>query len=155
MVIGLAPHTSAGVLGRIIGFSDVLAGYAHPYFHAAKRRNCDGDEDCFMLLLDGLLNFSRKFLPDKRGGQMDAPLVLTAIVDPKEVDKEVHNMDIVERYPLEFYEATMRFANPKEMEEYVEKVKDRLKDESRFCGLFLPTTPRTSLLELRRVLTNP
>jgi len=136
LVIGLAPHTSAGVLGRIIGFSDVLAGYAHPYFHAAKRRNCDGDEDCFMLLLDGLLNFSRKFLPDKRGGQMDAPLVLTAIVDPREVDKEVHNMDIMERYPLEFYEATMRFASPKEVEDYVEKVKDRLKDESRFCGLF-------------------
>jgi DNA polymerase II large subunit len=43
LVIGLAPHTSAGVLGRIIGYADVLAGYAHPYFHAAKRRNCDGD----------------------------------------------------------------------------------------------------------------
>ncbi len=135
LVIGLAPHTSAGVLGRIIGFSDVLAGYAHPYFHAAKRRNCDGDEDCFMLLLDGLLNFSRKFLPDKRGGQMDAPLVLTAIVDPREVDKEVHNMDIVERYPVEFYEATLRYADPKEVEEYIEKVGDRLKDETRFCGL--------------------
>jgi len=135
LVIGLAPHTSAGVLGRIIGFSDVLAGYAHPYFHAAKRRNCDGDEDCFMLLLDGLLNFSKKFLPDKRGGQMDAPLVLTAIVDPREVDKEVHNMDIVERYPVEFYEATLRYADPKEVEEYIEKVGDRLKDETRFCGL--------------------
>lgn len=135
LVIGLAPHTSAGVLGRIIGFSDVLAGYAHPYFHAAKRRNCDGDEDCFMLLLDGLLNFSRRFLPDKRGGQMDAPLVLTAIVDPREVDKEVHNMDIVERYPLEFYEATLRYAQPKDVEEYIEKVGDRLKSETRFCGL--------------------
>lgn len=135
LVIGLAPHTSAGVLGRIIGFSDVLAGYAHPYFHAAKRRNCDGDEDCFMLLLDGLLNFSRKFLPDKRGGQMDAPLVLTAIVDPREVDKEVHNMDVVDRYPIEFYEATLRYSSPKEVEDYVEKVGDRLKDEIRFCGL--------------------
>lgn len=135
LVIGLAPHTSAGVLGRIIGFSDVLAGYAHPYFHAAKRRNCDGDEDCFMLLLDGLLNFSRKFLPDKRGGQMDAPLVLTAIVDPREVDKEVHNMDIVDKYPIEFYEATLRYANPKDVEGYIEKVGDKLKDETRFCGL--------------------
>ncbi len=135
LVIGLAPHTSAGVLGRIIGFADVLAGYAHPYFHAAKRRNCDGDEDCVMLLLDGLLNFSRKFLPDKRGGQMDAPLVLTAIVDPKEVDKEVHNMDIVSQYPLAFYEATMKYANPKEVEDLIEKVGDRLAGENRFCGL--------------------
>lgn len=135
LIIGLAPHTSAGVLGRIIGFCDALACYAHPYFHAAKRRNCDGDEDSVMLLLDGLLNFSRHYLPDKRGGQMDAPLVLTAIVDPREVDKEVHNMDIVESYPLEFYKATLRYANPKEVEELIEKVKDRLADKSRFYGL--------------------
>ncbi len=135
LVIGLAPHTSSGVLGRIIGIVDVNAGYAHPYFHAAKRRNCDGDEDCVMLLLDGLLNFSREFLPEKRGGQMDAPLVLTTILDPKEVDSEVHNMDIVERYPLEFYEATLRFASPKDVVEYIERVEDRLKDESKYYGL--------------------
>ncbi|MEM0215184.1 MAG: DNA polymerase II large subunit [Archaeoglobaceae archaeon] len=135
LVIGLAPHTSAGVLGRIIGFADVLGCYAHPYFHAAKRRNCDGDEDCVMLLLDGLLNFSRHFLPEKRGGQMDAPLVLTVIVDPREVDKEVHNMDIVSQYPLEFYKATLEFANPKECEDLIERVKDRLSSETRFCML--------------------
>lgn len=135
LVIGLAPHTSAGVLGRIIGFADVLAGYAHPYFHAAKRRNCDGDEDCVMLLLDGLLNFSKEYLPDKRGGQMDAPLVLTVILDPREVDGEVHNMDIVERYPLEFYNATLRYADPKELVGVVERVEDRLHDDTRYCGL--------------------
>lgn len=135
LVIGLAPHTSAGVLGRIIGFTDASACYAHPYFHAAKRRNCDGDEDSVMLLLDGLLNFSRKFLPDKRGGQMDAPLVLTAIVDPREVDKEVHNMDVVDRYPLKFYEATSRYADPKEVSHLIEKVSDRLSREERFYGL--------------------
>jgi DNA polymerase II large subunit len=135
LVIGLAPHTSAGVLGRIIGFVDMLACYAHPYFHAAKRRNCDGDEDSVMLLLDGLLNFSRYFLPDKRGGQMDAPLVLTAIVDPREVDKEVHNMDIVDHYPVEFYEATLRYADPKEVASLIERVEDRLTSDYRFCCL--------------------
>ncbi|MBO8182584.1 MAG: DNA polymerase II large subunit [Archaeoglobus sp.] len=135
LVIGLAPHTSAGVLGRIIGFSDVLAGYAHPYFHAAKRRNCDGDEDCVMLLLDGLLNFSRQFLPEKRGGQMDAPLVLTTILDPREVDSEVHNMDVVESYPLTFYHATLNYADPKELVGRIERVEDRLATERRFYGL--------------------
>ncbi len=30
LVIGLAPHTSGGIVGRIIGFSDVSACYAHP-----------------------------------------------------------------------------------------------------------------------------
>ena len=134
LVIGLAPHTSAGVLGRIIGFADVLAGYAHPYFHAAKRRNCDGDEDCVMLLLDGLLNFSRAYLPDKRGGRMDAPLVLTLIIDPKEVDSEVHNMDVVERYPLEFYTATLEYANPKDVC-CIERVEDRLDTDYKDCCL--------------------
>jgi len=146
LVIGLAPHTSAGVLGRIIGFADVLAGYAHPFFHAAKRRNCDGDEDCVMLLLDGLLNFSRHYLPDKRGGRMDAPLVLTAIIDPKEVDHEVHNMDIMESYPLEFYEATLKYKNPKEIVEVIERVEDRLQTEMRYYGLkFTHDTENISL----------
>ncbi|MFX1318281.1 MAG: DNA polymerase II large subunit [Promethearchaeota archaeon] len=40
LVIGLAPHTSAGVIGRIIGFTPLRVCYAHPFWHAAKRRNC-------------------------------------------------------------------------------------------------------------------
>ncbi|MDD1674262.1 MAG: DNA polymerase II large subunit, partial [Methanomicrobiales archaeon] len=40
LFLGLAPHTSAGVLARLIGFSRANVGYAHPFFHAAKRRNC-------------------------------------------------------------------------------------------------------------------
>jgi DNA polymerase II large subunit len=66
----MAPHTSAAVVGRVVGFTSAAVGYAHPYFHAAKRRNCDGDEDCVMLLMDGLLNFSKLYLPDKRGGSV-------------------------------------------------------------------------------------
>ncbi|MEM0158412.1 MAG: DNA polymerase II large subunit [Thermoplasmataceae archaeon] len=103
LVIGLAPHTSGGILGRIIGFSDVNGCYAHPFFHAAKRRNCDGDEDSIMLLMDGLINFSREFLPSTRGGLMDAPLVLTVQLNPEEVDKEAMNIDTLWEYPLEFY----------------------------------------------------
>ena len=112
LVLGLAPHTSAAVVGRILGFTNASVGYAHPYFHAAKRRNCDGDEDCVMLLLDGLLNFSRSYLPDKRGGKMDAPLVMSAVLNPTEIDDEAQNLDSVERYPLEFYEAAMCLEHP-------------------------------------------
>jgi DNA polymerase II large subunit len=126
LVIGLAPHTSAGVLGRIIGFTRASVGWAHPFFHAAKRRNCDGDEDCIMLLMDGLVNFSRSYLPDKRGGQMDAPLVLSTRIDPNEVDKEAHNIDLLRRYPLEFYEATLRYTNPKDVEDIMDTVSSRL-----------------------------
>jgi len=301
LVIGLAPHTSAGIVGRIIGFVDALVGYAHPYFHAAKRRNCfpgdtrilvqingtpqrvtlkelyelfdeehyesmvyvrkkpkvdikvysfnpeegkvvltdieevikapatdhlirfelelgssfettvdhpvlvyengkfvekrafevregniiiiidestleplkvavkkiefieppedfvfslnakkyhtviinenivthqcDGDEDAVMLLLDALLNFSRYYLPEKRGGKMDAPLVITTRLDPREVDSEVHNMDIVRYYPLEFYEATYELKSPKELVGVIERVEDRLGKPEMYYGL--------------------
>ena len=126
LLIGLAPHTSAGVLARLVGFTRASVGYAHPFFHASKRRNCDGDEDCIMLLMDGILNFSRSYLPDKRGGKMDAPLVLTTRIDPKEVDKEAHNIDVPARYPLAFYRATQEFKNPAELEDIMDLVSGRL-----------------------------
>ncbi|USS41494.1 DNA polymerase II large subunit [Thermococcus aggregans] len=135
LVIGLAPHTSAGIVGRIIGFVDALVGYAHPYYHAAKRRNCDGDEDAVMLLLDALLNFSRYYLPEKRGGKMDAPLVVTTRLDPREVDSEVHNMDIARCYPLEFYRATYELKSPKELVGVIERVEDRLGKPEMYEGL--------------------
>jgi DNA polymerase II large subunit len=134
LVIGLAPHTSAGVLGRLVGFTNASVGYAHPFFHAAKRRNCDGDEDCVMLLMDGLLNFSRSYLPDRRGGQMDAPLVLTSRIDPNEVDKEAHNVDVRFQYPLEFYEATLAYTNPKDLVKIMDMVSGRLGTPAQYEG---------------------
>ncbi|PKP53975.1 MAG: hypothetical protein CVT90_02095, partial [Candidatus Altiarchaeales archaeon HGW-Altiarchaeales-3] len=73
---------------------------------------CDGDEDTVMLLMDVILNFSRKFLPQSRGGKMDAPLVITTLLDPKEVDDEAHKMEIVDNYSLNFYEKTQSCVNP-------------------------------------------
>ena len=112
LCVGLSPHTSAGVLCRIVGFTKANVGYGHPYFHTAKRRNCDGDEDCIMLLLDALLNFSRKYLNEKKGGTMDAPLVLSPEIDPGEVDDEAHTIEIVNSYPLEFYHAAEKLTPP-------------------------------------------
>lgn len=87
---------------------------------------CDGDEDCVMLLLDGLLNFSRRFLPETRGGSMDAPLVLTTRLDPKEIDKESLNVDVGAGYPLEFYLAALEFAHPKDLDHLIDRVERRL-----------------------------
>ena len=126
LVVGLAPHTSAGIIGRIIGFTPARAIYAHPYWHAAKRRNCDGDEDGLMLLLDPLLNFSRHYLPSKIGGRMDATLVIGTKIDPNEIDVEAHNIDTLYRYPLEFYEAAERYAAPSEIEAIMNLVESRL-----------------------------
>ena len=134
LVFGMAPHTSAAVVGRVIGFTSASVGYAHPYFHAAKRRNCDGDEDCVMLLMDGLINFSKSYLPDKRGGRMDAPLVMSSRIDPSEIDDEAHNVDIDREYPREFYEATRELADPEDVEDLVTIAETTLGTDEEYTG---------------------
>jgi len=155
LVVGLAPHTSAGITGRIIGFSPARSIYAHHFWHSAKRRNCDGDEDGIMLLLDPLLNFSRHYLPNKIGGRMDATLVISSILDPNEVESEAHNVDIMFRYPLEFYEASEIYSMPSEIEEIMDLVKDRLGTPEQYenLGYNIPTEninegPKTTAYKL-------
>ncbi len=133
-VITLSPHTSCGVLGRIIGFTEANVGFAHPYTISARRRNCDGDEDTTMLLLDGLINFSKAYLPTTIGATMDAPLILTPNVMPEEVDDEVHATEVCESFPLEFYNKTLDSTSTAEIN--IESVKDRLqKKDERFKNL--------------------
>ena len=125
LVIALAPHTSAAIVGRIIGFSKTQGLFAHPLFHAATRRDCDGDEASVTLLMDALLNFSRQFLPNTRGATQDAPLVLTSILNPNEVDDMAFDLDVASRYTLEFYEAAQKFEHPSNVR--VERLGDMLK----------------------------
>lgn len=100
----MAPHNCAGVICRIIGFTNTQGLFASPYMHAAIRRDCDGDEAALMLLGDVLLNFSRKFLPSHRGGTQDAPLVLNAKIDAGEVDDQILDFECCDKYPLELYQ---------------------------------------------------
>ena len=145
LVIGLAPHTSVGVLGRIIGFTDLNVCYAHPYWHSAKRRDCDGDEDALMLALDALINFSKEYLPAQIGGIMDAPLFLISSINPQELQRQAHNFDVSWSYPLEFYRKTLEEASPSSVLKYIDTVKDRLDGEKEYSG-FGYTTPTSSLL---------
>ncbi|MFW6121767.1 MAG: LAGLIDADG family homing endonuclease, partial [Petrotogales bacterium] len=87
---------------------------------------CDGDEDGLMLLMDALLNFSHSYIPDKRGGKMDLPLILTTRLDPAEVDKEAHNIDTLARYPLDFYLATLKHEHSKNLEPIMGLVSSRM-----------------------------
>jgi DNA polymerase II large subunit len=131
LVVGLAPHISAGIVARVIGFSDTQAFFAHPLLHAAMRRDCDGDEACVILLMDTLLNFSRQFLPDKRGSRtMDSCLVLTSRLVPSEVDDQVHGLDVVWKYPLEFYESALEYKPPWEVD--IEQLGKRLDTEKQY-----------------------
>jgi DNA polymerase II large subunit len=87
---------------------------------------CDGDEDCIMLLMDGLVNFSRAFLPQNRGGSMDAPLVLTSRIDPAEIDKESLNVDVCDHYPIEVYTGALAYAEPKTIVKLIDRVENRI-----------------------------
>lgn len=130
LVIALAPHTSAGIIGRIIGFSKTQGFFAHPMLHAATRRDCDGDEASVTLLLDALLNFSRQFLPNTRGATQDAPLVLTSKLTPSEVDDMVFDMDVVWKYPLEFYNSLGLYKQPREIK--IEQLSNRLNTDKEY-----------------------
>ncbi|MEM1588807.1 MAG: DNA polymerase II large subunit, partial [Candidatus Bathyarchaeia archaeon] len=134
LIVGLAPHTSVGILGRIIGFTNLNVCYAHPLWHSAKRRDCDGDEDALMLALDTLLNFSRKYLPAQIGGIMDAPLLLIPIVNPREVQRQAYDFDVAKAYPLEFYEKTLENVEAKLVSPLIDLIEHRLGTEAQFEG---------------------
>jgi len=126
LVIGLSPHTSVGVIGRIVGFTKASVVFAHPFWHAAKRRDCDGDEDSVSLALDILLNFSKKFLPSRIGGIMDAPILLTIGIKPREIARQAFNIESANRLPLQFYDDTQNRADPKAEAAIIETVQNRL-----------------------------
>lgn len=104
--------------------------------------NCDGDEDGIILLLDGLLNFSKDYLPSSRGSKMDTPLVLVTRLNPAEVDDEAFNLDSGDHYPLEFYEGTLKMMNPKKFDGMNSRIEDFLHSERQF--MHVPYTHATS-----------
>jgi len=122
----IAPHICTATVGRLIGFSKTQSMLASPFMHAAMRRDCDGDEAAVMLLMDSLLNFSRKFLPAHRGGTQDAPLVLNTKINAGEVDDQILDFEIG-KYPLELYEFAEQGKHSSEIK--VEMIGDRLKKE--------------------------
>ena len=144
VIVGLAPHTCVGILGRIVGFTSLSVCYAHPVWHSAKRRDCDGDEDTLMLAMDTLLNFSREYLPAQIGGIMDAPLLLIPIVNTKEVQRQAHDFDVARAYPIEFYEKTWDRIEAKQTGSLVDVIGHRLGTEAQFEG-FNYTTPVSNI----------
>ncbi len=87
--------------------------------------NCDGDEAAFLLLMDLLLNFSRKFLPAHRGGTQDAPLVLNICIKAGDVDDQILDFS-TGTYPLELYEMSEQGKHSSDIKS-IENVKIRLK----------------------------
>lgn len=53
LLLSLAPHTSAAVVGRLLGYTAARVNFAHPFYHLAKRRNCLVPETPVLLEKDG------------------------------------------------------------------------------------------------------
>ncbi|MBN1160034.1 MAG: DNA polymerase II large subunit [Candidatus Diapherotrites archaeon] len=133
LVMSIAPHTANAVVGRVLGFTRSRSNFAHPYYQVQKRRNCDGEQDSTTLLLDLLLNFSKHYLPSHRGGMQDAPLVTTAIIDARDIDDEVYEMEVCTEYPLELYEKAQELSMPYAIN--IPIVKSKIGNEDQFDGL--------------------
>ena len=132
VVVGLAPHTSVGVAARVIGFSNAQVCFANPCWHSAKRRDCDGDGDSVLLLLDIFLNFSVEYIPTQIGGLMDTPLLIQPIILPAEVDDQAHNFDVAWKYPRAFYEATESSPNASKVSGLIETIRNRVNLQDQF-----------------------
>jgi DNA polymerase II large subunit len=132
VVVGLAPHTSVGVAARVIGFSNAQVCFANPCWHSAKRRDCDGDGDSVLLLLDIFLNFSVEYIPTQIGGLMDTPLLIQPIILPAEVDDQAHNFDVAWKYPLAFYQATESSPNASKVSGLIETIRNRVNLQDQF-----------------------
>lgn len=152
LIMGLAPHTSVGIVGRIIGFTPSKVCLAHPYWHSSKRRDCDGDEDAIILLLDVFLNFSKEFLPAQIGGFMDAPLMTQILVIPKEVQRQAQNIDYIKYYHKTFYENTQESPLPQTISQIMDIAKDRLGKKEQFSEFNF--THDTSILYTKHVKSN-
>lgn len=144
LIFGLAPHTCACILGRVVGYTDRNLIYAHPIWHSAKRRDCDGDEDAIMLALDTLINFSRVFLPAQIGGIMDAPILLIPFCNTKEVQRQAHDFDVSQNYPIEFYLKTWAKGESRQVSAFMDVISHRLGTDGQFEG-FQFTTPTTNI----------
>jgi DNA polymerase II large subunit len=150
LIIGLAPHTSVGIVGRIIGFTNSQVCLASPIWHSAKRRDCDGDADSLILLLDVFLNFSFEYLPDKIGGLMDAPLLIQPFVLPHEVQRQAHNIDISENYPIEFYTDTWNRGKAIDSTSSIDLIKKRIGSVNQFFDYKFTHPTDTITLDLSR-----
>jgi len=139
LIVGLAPHTICGVFGRIIGVTESQVCYAHPVWHSAKRRDCDGDEDSILLALDCLINFSKVYLSERIGGIMDAPLMLSSFINLDEVQRQALEVDIAKNYPLEFYQATFLHETPKKFADKIKTI-DSLRREKTHAEFTIPTS---------------
>ncbi len=75
---------------------------------------------------------------------MDAPLFILPVVNPAEVQRQAHEVDVAGVYPLAFYERTLRNVSPHDVSPLIDIVEHRLGSEEQVQG-FNYTVPVSSV----------
>jgi DNA polymerase II large subunit len=65
---------------------------------------------------------------------MDAPLFIIPVVNPVEVQRQAHEVDVASAYPVEFYEKTLQKFSSQSVRGLVDLVEHRLNTEDQFKG---------------------
>jgi len=75
---------------------------------------------------------------------MDSPLFIIRMVVPEEVQRQAHEFDVADKYPLEFYRESFKGTPAREIINLIDIVKHRFKSESRLQG-FMFTIPTSNI----------
>ncbi|MBU1120884.1 DNA polymerase II large subunit, partial [Candidatus Micrarchaeota archaeon] len=112
LVISLAPHTSAGIVGRVIGYTKSRVGWGHPYFIMCKRRNCLTGNTQVLLNSEQGLHLAEIGSLDKGGTCEEIPLEDThtyAINKKGELKRERVTALLKQKAPKELYEIKTKY----------------------------------------------
>jgi len=134
LFLAISPHTAAALVLRLIGFTKARTMFNHPLAISERRRDADSDGDSVTLALPMLIDFSRDYLPSKIGMLEDTPVTCIVQIDPTEVDAQGYGVDIVDRYPLEFYEAAMKKEPSSNWRDKIACIGTKIKTQDPFTG---------------------
>jgi DNA polymerase II large subunit len=70
---------------------------------------------------------------------MDAPLFVIPVVNPMEVQRQAHDVDVAASYPLEFYEKTLESVSARSVSNLIDLIGHRLNTEAQFQGFHYTT----------------
>ena len=75
---------------------------------------------------------------------MDAPLLLLPVVNPQEVQRQAHAVDVSRDYSIDFYKKTWENVEAKHVQNLIDVIGDRLGTNKQFEGYYY-TIPVTSI----------
>lgn len=128
-IVMISPHTSSGIVNRIIGLMENLGNFCHPTAVVARRRDLDGDIDGSTLFADVALNMSKIYTEGKVGSLMGVPLNLTTIYYLDQIGKQILGRQIEPTYYRGLIDDNLKSYPISFLKQNILKVEDRMLDK--------------------------